>query len=92
MLRFLIIKPKLLVIKYNMTAEKIECEKVLCENQGISIKNNNSLTIAIFLKRLYDSIQISIKKMLIISLRIIEVLNFFLIDMNKIKPKKNNIE
>ena len=45
MLRFLIIKPKLLVIKYNMTAEKIECEKVLCENQGISIKNNNSLTL-----------------------------------------------
>lgn len=92
MLRFLIIKPKLLVIKYNMTAEKIECEKVLCENQGISIKNNNSLTIAIFLKRLYDNIQISIKKMLIISLRTIEVLKFFLIDMNKIKPKKNNIE
>ena len=60
MLRFLIIKPKLLVIKYNMTAEKIECEKVLCENQGISIKNNNSLTIDIFLKRLYDNIQISI--------------------------------
>ena len=48
--------------------------------------------IDIFLKRLYDNIQISIKKMLIISLRIIEVLNFFLIDMNKIKPKKNNIE
>ena len=75
-----------------MTAEKIECEKVLCENQGISIKNNNSLTISIFLKRLYDNIQISIKKMLIISLRTIEVLKFFLIDMNKIKPKKNNIE
>ena len=92
MLRFLIIKPKLLVIKYNITAEKIECEKVLCANQGISIKNNNSLTIAIFLKRFYDNIKISIKKMLIISLRIIEVLNFFLIDMNKIKPKKNNIE
>ena len=75
-----------------MTAEKIECENVLCENRGISIKNNNSLTIAIFLKRLYDNIQISIKKMLIISLRTIEVLKFFLIDMNKIKPKKNNIE
>lgn len=75
-----------------MKAEKIECEKVLCENQGISIKNNNSLTIAIFLKRLYDNIQISIKKMLIISLRIIEVLIFFLIDMNKTRHKKNNIE